>query len=102
MARRSLISTGLIGFGVGLVVGSGFRRSSRFGAGLLERLGFELDEMVWNFWETGFQDGKADAVQSLRVKSRPFAGRGEVRRAVKRRAFSNVGKRPGVLKLANS
>jgi hypothetical protein len=98
MARRSLISTGLIGFGVGLVVGSGFRRSSGFAAGLFERFGFELDEMMWSFWESKFLEEEAAAKPSERTKALPVA-RTVVRRAVKRRAFSNVVKRPGVLKL---
>lgn len=96
MARRSLISTGLIGFGVGLVVGSGFRRTTGFAAGFLERLGFELDEMVWSFWENRLaeEDKVAERVGSGKPRRGPVG-----RRAVKRRAFSNGLRRPASLKL---
>lgn len=98
MARRSLISTGLIGFGVGLVVGSGFRRSSRFAAGVLERFGFEVDEMIWAGWEA---IGQPEEPQVRQLEAPRSANR-IVRRAVKRRAFSNMVRRPGALGLANS
>jgi hypothetical protein len=102
MARHSLISTGLLGFGMGLVVGSGFRRSTHFAAGMCERFGFELDEMIWSFWESKFVEDSAPVKRvEERQTQRPVA-RVVVRREVKRRAFSNVAKRPGSLTLVSA
>jgi hypothetical protein len=51
MARARLVSTGLLAFGAGVAVGARWPRSSGILSFILEKLGFQLGDVLLDLWE---------------------------------------------------
>ncbi|MFZ0708934.1 MAG: hypothetical protein WAM53_02740 [Terrimicrobiaceae bacterium] len=93
MARPSILSTGLLAFGAGVAVGAQFSRSGRILGFILEKLGFQLGDVLVQLWDPeepapSVKTAKTVKMPARRIKRRkirkspaakreaPLAGRG--------------------------
>jgi hypothetical protein len=75
MARPSILSTGLLAFGAGVAVGAHFSRSGRILGFVLEKLGFQLGDVLVEMWDPkepapSAKMAKAAKVPARRIKRR--------------------------------
>ena len=70
MARPSIFSTGLLAFGAGVAVGAQFSRSGRILGFVLEKLGFQLGDVLVQMWDPEEPAPSAKMAKAVKVPAR--------------------------------
>jgi hypothetical protein len=70
MARPSLFSTGLLAFGAGVAVGAHFSRSGRILGFVLEKLGFQLGDVLVQIWDPEKPEPSVKMLKSVKAPAR--------------------------------
>jgi hypothetical protein len=90
MARPTILSTGLLAFGAGVAVGAHFSRSGRILGFILEKLGFQLGDVLVQMW-----DPEEPAAPSVKIaKQSPRKSASPTRRIKRRQIRKSTAAKP--------